>query len=185
MPIVSTLTMQLVLMVANPWAVTIPMASGLEDASVALPGDSSFFKQAVTPRKLQVGATSRKTSSSHTCKEGFSGVGVFCRVAGLLAGSVWGIHIICSSFSLRSFDRWGICPAATMGHDGCKTFSHSRNLGTLFSPGGSLIGPSLMCTGRHHLHAWGNHFLDQSNECLLWKGQSFEHHFIWEGEVTP
>ena len=127
------------LMVANLGTVTIPTASGLEDALGTLSGESSFFKQAITPRKPQVGATGQMTSSSHTGEEGFGGVGVLCRVADVLAGLVQGIHTTCSSLSLRSFSGWGICPAATMGCDWCKTFSHPRNLGAFSSSAGSLV----------------------------------------------
>ena len=48
-PVILSLMMQLVHMVANPGMVTTSMASGLEDASGALSGDSSFFKQAMSP----------------------------------------------------------------------------------------------------------------------------------------
>ena len=33
----------------------------------------------------------------------------------------------------------GICSVATTGCDGCKTFSHPRNLGDLFSMAGSSV----------------------------------------------
>ena len=57
MPVISSLMMRLVLMVANLGTVTTPMATKLEDALGALSGDSSLFNQAVTHRKLQVGVT--------------------------------------------------------------------------------------------------------------------------------
>ena len=41
-------------------------------------------------------------------------------------------------------DRWGICPAATMGWEGCNTFSQPRNLiGGLFSAMDSLAIPAV------------------------------------------
>ena len=87
MPVISSLMMQLMLMVANPGTVTTPLASRLEDTLGAISSDSSFFKQAITPRKLQVGIVGWTTSSSCTSEEGFSGVGVLCRVAWVLGDS--------------------------------------------------------------------------------------------------
>ena len=48
-PVISSFTMQLVHMVANLGMVTTSTASGLEDILGALSGDSSFFRQAITP----------------------------------------------------------------------------------------------------------------------------------------
>ena len=139
MPVISSLMIWLVLMVANLGTVATPMASGLEDTLGALSGDSSFFKQAITPRKPQVGIVGQMTSSSHAGKEGFGGVGVLCRVARVLDGLAWGICTTHPSLSLGPFSGWGISPAATTGLDRCKTFSHPRNIGALLFPAGFLV----------------------------------------------
>ena len=139
MPVISSLMMQLMLMVAIPGAVTTPMVNGLGDTSGVLSSDTSLFRHAITLRELQVSVTGQTTSSQHTGKKGFDGVGAFCWVVRVLDGSAWGTSTTCSSLSLEHLDGWGICPAATTGHDGCKTFSHPRNLGALFSMAGSSV----------------------------------------------
>ena len=47
------------------------------------------------------------------------------------------------TFSLGVLGSWGISLAATTGQDGCNTFCHPKNFGTLSFGGGSSMGGAL------------------------------------------
>ena len=89
MPIASSLLIWLILMVEIPGVVTTPMDRELGDASEALSDGLCLLRQAITHGKPQGGVTGQMTANSHTGKEGLDGMGVSCRVAEGLDGSVW------------------------------------------------------------------------------------------------
>ena len=89
-PVVSSLMMQLVLMVEILGVTTTPMDMVLRGASEAISNSSGVHRQAVTPVKLHGRVVGSMTANACTGEEGLSWVGVFNGEAGGFTGTVWG-----------------------------------------------------------------------------------------------
>ena len=141
MPVTSSFTIQLVLMVITPGSDMTPTTNGFRDTLWASSGGGSLLRYAVTPRKPGVSVAHWITSNSCV------GEGVSCGMVIIFNNSVGGILTTSSSqlqnLSFGPLDGWGICLASTMGQDRCHTFSQPRDLGDLLSTAGSLAAPTV------------------------------------------
>ena len=120
----------------GPDSTAIPSESGLETPS----GSWSLHKHAVTPAKPS-GCIALWTTPNSLVGEGGSDW-----VVNTLGSSVQGIwtspspKLQLQGLFLGPFDKGGICPAVTMGLEGCNTFSQPGNLFRgLFSAVGSMV----------------------------------------------
>ena len=89
-PVVSSLVMQLVLMVVIPGVTTNPMGMVPRGTSRATSTSSGVCRQAVTPAKPHSRVSGHMSANACTGKEGLSGVGVLGGDAGGFTGTLWG-----------------------------------------------------------------------------------------------
>ena len=127
-------------MVAIPGANITPIVNGSGSTLQTPSGDWSLLRHAIMPRKLGGGVACWMTSNSSVSEGGsYRVVITFCF---LVLGVQTNPSPQLQGLSLGHLDGEGICPATTMGQDGCNTFSKPGNLfGGLFSAEGSLAVP--------------------------------------------
>ena len=129
-------------MLAIPGAAKSPMDVVPTGASSSTSTNSGAHRQVVTPEKLHGGVGSHMSTKACVNGQGWSGVGALGRETGGFMGIIWETCLD-PTFNLGVLVGWGISPAATTSQDGCNTFSHPANFGTLLSGAGSGIQGTL------------------------------------------
>ena len=169
----------------GPDSTAILNASGLETPT----GSWSLHKHTVTPPKPG-GSIALWTTYNSLVGEGGSDW-----VVNTLSSSVWGIwtnpspKLQLQGLCLRPLDKGGIHLAATMGLEGCSTFSQAGNLfGGLFSAAGSMVMSMVASftvgAGWCWLGAMGSNLFGWDDGGFLWESYALEHILIGEGEVA-
>ena len=147
-PVASSLMMWLILMVEIPGVATTPMDMVPWGTSEAISRGCDVRRQAVTPAKLHGGVIGHMTANACTGEKGLDGVGVFNRGTGGFAGPARG-RWVGPPLGLEALHGGEISSAATTGQEGCRIFSHPKNLGLLLSMANSGVQGILgMSVGR-------------------------------------
>ena len=126
-PVLSSLTMQLELLLKMLGVVTNPMDIVPMGISWPTSTTSGVFRHAITPAKPWGGVGGHLNANALAGGGDGSGNGAFDmqsgRFIGILRASCWAVPL-----TLGIVDDWGISPVANTSQDGCIIFSHPANL---------------------------------------------------------